>query len=180
MRRVILLTILLALFAVHTDVVQIIHNMSRLTQHHKLLQIGDIYKKIIRASGLNIRMPSVMIDEEGDSAYFNGTSIHISRGFLNELNNKHELALILAHELSHHLLKHHNRLLRTYVFTDSRTLELHADMYATFLVDKAGFDSCKGAKYWLYQYYKLGSTMNTATHPSPLQRYHYLTDGRCD
>ena len=142
--------------------------------------IDRVYGKILKASGIMEPAPDIFVDDLGSGAYYDGVNIHISRQLLSEMRNEDELALLIAHEFSHALLKHVALIVQTITFRDSRIREVQADVNAVFLVDKAGYDSCRAAEYWNNLYLtKSGAILNTSSHPSPLQRYHYLTDGRC-
>ena len=142
--------------------------------------IDRVYGKILKASGINEAPPNIVVDTLGSGAYYDGVDIHISNTLLRSLRNEDELALVIAHEFSHALLKHVTLVVQTITFPDTRYREVQADIYGTFLVDKAGYDSCNAAKFWLRLYNTTtGAILNTSSHPSPLQRYHYLYDGRC-
>lgn len=128
----------------------------------------NIYNKLVQSNGISNPFKLVVVELDLPFAVTQIVEkrILISTGMLRSTRNSEEVAKILGHELAHTMLapsiiKYEN--------------EYNADKVGMVLMRKAGYDSCKGAKYDLR-----GRNTPSKTHPSSLDRYKKeVTEAHC-
>lgn len=98
-------------------------------------------------------------------------------GLTKYAKNDSEVAMVLAHEISHYELGH--------VFESDRNQgqyvmnEAMADKLAVYFMEKAGYDVCKGRMFFKRLYDTYGDKPFFTHHPSNAYRYMALTMHRC-
>lgn len=127
------------------------------------LQMNNIYDKIVQINHLQ-KLPLAIvlyIETPTGKSYLNaqnrGDIIFVTRQLLKS-TNKNEIALILGHELAHGTLHH---------VMSTIPNEYAADKLGFKYAINAGFDGCKGAKYFL----QFGGSSD---HPAGIRRYNKL------
>lgn len=78
-------------------------------------------------------------------AHADGQYITISHGLFNHVADDHELAAVLAHELSHNILRHRERVGKS---LSQRDAEIEADQLSIYLMDQAGYDPGAAPRFW--------------------------------
>lgn len=86
--------------------------------------------------------------------------IHIYKGMLYFAKNDDEMALVIAHEIAHHMLGH---------WTSTPPNEFAADKFGAQIAKYAGYNVCRGA-----QAVKRFGDPGSRTHPSSNERYKRL------
>lgn len=96
----------------------------------------EIYGRLVGANGVE-NPPLLVLWPDKKIKAFNayGKVIAVSQGLLNFVNNKDELAFVLAHELGHNYVVK---------LTRFEYIETSADKIGTEMIDKAGYNVCKG------------------------------------
>lgn len=136
-------------------------------------EVLKIYINLIKVSGQEDIAPQIQIAEKDIvNAYTTKDGIVLFRGVIDALQNKHQLALVIAHELSHYLLGH--------CFVDTATpkgktriQELQADKYGGILMMLAGYNLDTGRDMLLILKNLFGDVMD-ADHPDNAFRYAQL------
>lgn len=103
-------------------------------------EVRQVYRKLCVKEGYCPKL--YIVKNVTVNAYSTLNGIIIYTGMLNFLSNKEELALVLGHELGHVHNKDNSSIWHTY------NMEYHADQYGANLMIKAGFNRCKGVKYF--------------------------------
>lgn len=114
-------------------------------------------------------VPSTMLKGGADGIY-----VQLTSGLVEYVRGDDELALIVAHEMAHNILRHKarlkeqgvpNGLLRSLGSNASRVkaTEIEADYYAMYLMARAGFDPGKAPAFWR----RYGNTMGFGIFASP-------------
>lgn len=116
----------------------------------------------------------IVIPSNAVNAYTDGENIGITEKLLSMIKNDDQLALILAHELSHIIL--HDP--ETTGISQSLK-EAHADKLGAFIIMKAGFDICKGREIFKKLFEKFGDTAESSDHPGFAYRYNQLSLPDC-
>lgn len=117
--------------------------------------VHGMYRNMVRANGF-IFYPQLVIKNDPEvNAYNKGPVIVVNTGMLKAVRNKHELAMVLGHELAHGKLWH---------LGSSYAKEFAADKLGVDYMVKAGYNRCVGTK--LLKRFKGGDT-----HPSGSERY---------
>ena len=98
-------------------------------------------------------------------------SIVLYRGLLMYVQSEDELAGVIAHEYCHIL----NGDLGTGRQLTSKQIEQEADVCGVKLAVKAGYDCNKMANIWL-RYAKDYPGFSSESHPTPIERYHYMKE----
>ncbi len=123
-------------------------------------QAKIVYNKLLKANGFK-RAPALVLSRSSEvNAFYNGGSIIINRGMLNYVRNAAEVAMILGHELGHHVRHDHG---------SRPNREYASDLLGAKYMSRAGYNVCLGAK----ALYRLGSK-SSDTHPSSISRYKRL------
>ncbi len=143
------------------------------------MKIQLMYLLLVKASGHQRDLNGVYVipDPRWNAFVTNRNEIYFLSGMLAEIKNDHEIAYILAHEISHVMLGHTRK---DRVPEDSRFSEFHSDMMALVLMQKAGFDPCKASGLWARMAKRSGSQIVTSSHPDPVQRAHYTKLPQCE
>lgn len=145
--------------------------------------VAEIYRNIKLATDQSAKVPPIYQLNTFESyfvpnAFTNGHAIYMTYNLMYVLrNNPDALALIIGHEVAHGLL-HHAKWYNQYTRDSSATDEVLADGYGAFLAAKAGYDVCKGARFFLYLKNVYGDNLDTS-HPSDIYRYHHLQMAYC-
>lgn len=90
--------------------------------------------------------------------------VRTGKDFLSRVQNKHEWAAIVGHELGHYYLGHLNR-------RHKQSHELQADRFGVILANKAGFNGCLIKNFWIRRAYPGDIKAHKGdTHPAPSVR----------
>lgn len=101
-----------------------------------------------------------------------GHTVVITLGMLNFVNNKHELAGIIGHEIAHLELGH--TITKEHSYLD----EYHSDMLGLYYVRRAGFNPCGIGQLWgRFKGNVIALTPNS--HPIKVTREQYMTLPNC-
>lgn len=107
------------------------------------------------------------------NAWSNANQVFINTDELKDLQNIDELAHVLGHELGHIVHGDYNKL-----FTHTYSNEYHADVYGAWLMSKAGYNMCRGIKWFKRSIAKYGDSSSiTDAHPRDGLRYSNLVGG---
>lgn len=135
------------------------------------------YKKLSLYTGMQV-VPLYIIKSGVVNAWTDGSAVVMTTALLEQLQDKDQIAAVLAHEMAHVLLGH--------VGSDGRisitNLESHADKMGVYLMLKAGYDPCKGREVWtMFKNMGSGDYADTyaANHPSYAFRYESMTMPWC-
>lgn len=136
-------------------------------------QVQEIWRNICLGSGQCTEVPSLeVVDSEQVNAYATQKGFVIFKGMLAKLETDDELAMVLGHEMAHYLLGH--------VFgseypttAEIRIMEMQADKYGAFLMQRAGYDICKGRELMAVLLKNYGDGMDW-DHPDFAFRYNQL------
>jgi len=101
-----------------------------------------------------------------------GHSVVVTTGLLNFVNNKHELASIIGHEIAHLELGHNRTKEHSYLD------EYHADMLGLYYVRRAGYSPCGAAQLWGRLKGDIIS-LSPTSHPIKITREQYMTLPDC-
>lgn len=125
-----------------------------------------------RLQSVNHTSYKLIYDKEVDNlnAYASKQGVIINQGMLDFLENKDQLAIILAHELGHMARGDQNRWLGSY------QQEYHADQYGANLAVKAGYNRCKGVQ-WFKKSMRLWGDDTSRSHPMDSLRYGRINYG---
>lgn len=85
------------------------------------------------------------------------------------LNNKHEIAMVLAHEHAHTVLGHTLCTLSN---------ETQADEYSRLIMLKAGYDPVIGSQYWQRMFDLVGESPHNKHHPTNKARAKFYLTGK--
>lgn len=104
----------------------------------------EIYNRLIAQTGqTQDRLPFKIVDSSEVNAYTDGKKVVIYRGMLNYLENEHEVALVLGHEIAHQMLRHVQA-----SQVEISVAEANADKIGAVYMMKAGYDVCVGREMW--------------------------------
>lgn len=131
--------------------------------HISQQQAISVYKRLVKVIKLK-RYPRLVIfhDKEIDAGT-NGSEIYITDSMLKFIRNKHELALILGHELAHAQGSHQ---------------EIRADVIGARVMEDAGYNRCIGIQHIKHMQRVYGDEGADAQHPDWSRRYNAVK-GRC-
>lgn len=133
-----------------------------------------IHNKLRLVTGVH-NLPLYFLPLNIVNAWTDGKKIVVTDGLLKFVKgDENQIALILAHEMSHDLLHH----LSNYDPTLSNVeKEAQADKLGAFIMLRAGYDICKGRVFFLnLMNYEDGDFADPffRDHPSDIYRYHDL------
>ncbi len=80
------------------------------------------------------------------NAYAVADTIRVTRGMMWFVRDETELALVVSHELAHHILGHTKLL--TIAFTDATQRETDADYVGLYIMARAGYDIADAPLFW--------------------------------
>lgn len=133
-------------------------------------KVQNMYKQIIAQTGQTQNaLPLVVIEDDTENAYNDGTKIVIYTGLIDRTESWDEVALVLGHEVAHGMLEHLGKL-NTNSPNEIRVLEANADKMGAVYMMKAGFDVCAGRKIFHRWLSESGNGQNF-THPDYSYRY---------
>jgi beta-barrel assembly-enhancing protease len=90
-----------------------------------------------------------LVPDKKRNAAADGKIVQITTGVLSETQSDDELAFIIAHEMSHNILKHRDRLDRLGRSAKAiRETEIEADRLGLQLMAAAGYDPLAAARFW--------------------------------
>lgn len=136
--------------------------------------IRAIFKKLTTKTGQIQDTPHLIIEENGAiNAYTDGVKVVLFRGMVDYAKNDDEIALVLAHELAHVMLRH-------VVFPEFQANELetsiaeaNADKMGALYMIKAGFSVCTGREIWK-RFSQDAGNYQGRDHPTHSYRYDEL------
>lgn len=136
--------------------------------------LTNIYNRIIIHTGRANEIPPLYMIGNTWSAWVPNAmaterGIYFTYAELSYAKNDDELALIMAHEMSHVLLGHISHPYLPF----SALQEAQADQLGAFLMMRAGYDVCKGRLYWL-RYRETEGDEIVGSHPNGSTRFHQL------
>ena len=141
-----------------------------------------LYHAIVVQTGLANMIPPVrVVDSDVVNAYNNGNEIVVYTGIIKATKNDDELAMIIAHEISHTTLWHlplMQAYAKTWTADDQEILESMADKMGAFYAIKAGYNVCVGREIWK-RLKDIDGDYLAADHPDMAYRYDQLNVG-CD
>lgn len=141
-----------------------------LHKQKNIRHVAEVYRKIIINSGTVGIPPLIIVDEPNIiNAWTDGSSIVLTTGIINFFKNDDELALVLGHELAHYMKKDVGN-----AYMPGVILEHHADLMGAFIMQRAGYDICKGAEFFKHLKEYAGDSAYSETHPSHAFRYDQL------
>lgn len=141
--------------------------------------LHEVWNNIrIQAGAEYSRIPLQVVKSKEVNAYATcdpDCRIMVTEKMLEFLQNKHEAAYLLGHEIAHHVLGH------TMFFTpmDSVFKELNADRIGLFLAMQAGYDACKAPQIWYRYKQKYGERIRQGSHPTFMQRLVFMKMPSC-
>ena len=95
--------------------------------------------------------------------------IHVTVGMLDIWDDQHTVALVLAHEMCHYILKHGSNV-------DGITIETDADICGRDLMVRAGYSAVKGAEFFKKKLKQRGD-IGPPTHPYFSHRIKFYQTG---
>lgn len=152
-------------------------------RHKSNAYLQAMYKKIVIASGQKAP-PLVILPDKGINARATIDNITVNQGMVNYTKNDNEIALVLAHELSHYQLKHVMQEDPTELSSLGRVIwqlqkELNADKLGAFYAMQAGYDVCSGREIWKRLKEQEGDVIENLGHPTDIFRYVNLKLPQC-
>ncbi len=139
-------------------------------------EIKALYHKIaIATRQINMLPPFKIVDDKEVNAYATSDEIILNQGLIDSSENDDEIALVLAHEVAHVILKHTEIDVTDETITDDfiKKQEADADKYGAFLMMRAGYNLCTARE--LYKRWsKEDGDMLIQNHPDFSYRYDQL------
>lgn len=120
----------------------------------------EVYKDLLSKNHIQIYVPVYIIESYRIQGYSQHNRIVLTTGMLRYIQNKDELASVLAHELSHIVL-HHTK--------STPKNELYADQQGAYYMKNAGYNICRGFRVIL----RFNDPWSS-THPSSVYRYQHV------
>jgi len=149
------------------------------TPKHKYSKedVKKIYDKLLAQTG-QTQDGAVLVLEENPTinAYTDGTKVVIYRGMLDYVQNDDELALVLAHEIAHDMLKHVAYPEFSVDQLTTSVAEANADKMGALYMLKAGYSVCNGRELW-HRFEKTEGNYQGFDHPTYGYRYNELNVG---
>lgn len=131
-----------------------------------------IFLEIKKQTGMPHKVPHLEVSTENFmNAHAMDTKIVITERYLRFLKTEHQIAAVLAHEISHVMLGHHHHHAADISQIEK---EMMADMLGTYLMTKAGYNPCQGALRWKNLSERYGDVADSASHPSNSFRYNVV------
>lgn len=140
---------------------------------HSSVSFSAAQKVLSKLQKVNGTSYKLLYDkDENANAYASKQGVVINQGMLNFLDNKDQLALILAHELGHMAVGDQNKpeWVRTY------QSEYNADQYGANLAVMAGYNRCRGVQ-WFKKSMRLWGDDTSRDHPMDSLRYGRISYG---
>lgn len=115
------------------------------------------------------------IERKGAQAAANGTLVRLRFELAREIVDEAEFAAVIAHELAHNILRHHDRLAAAGNRSARlvRATELEADRLSVWLMADAGYDPAAAVRFWNRHKRPL---IRAATHPPRSERIAAIED----
>lgn len=107
------------------------------------------------------------IELGGAQAAANGLLVRMTHDLAQSIDDEEELAAVIAHELSHNILRHRDRLGSDRSAARVQRSELEADRLAVWLMAGAGYDPAAAIRFWNRHKRPL---IRAATHPPRSER----------
>lgn len=142
----------------------------------KSSHIQEVYDRLVKASGQEAPDLLILRNDKKVNASCSSDRIRLYGGMIDFVKNDDELALVLAHEISHYQLKHvfqdnpMNNSFEENIIWDLQKEE-NADKLGGFMMMQAGYDVCKGRKMWLRLKEQEGDVLENLGHPTDIFRY---------
>lgn len=163
---------LLGVLTIGVVIGSIILNKHRYNAENRL---DSVYKRLVVNAGEYTLPSSVeVLDTENANAYTNGIDIKITKGLLKMIRNDDQLAMVLAHEMSHMILEDY----KIESMSQARK-EAHADKLGAFILMRSGFSICKGKNVFKLFLERFGDTADTGSHPDFAYRLNQLSLPSC-
>jgi hypothetical protein len=147
---------------------------------YQKIKLYEVYTRLRLHTGMQT-VPLYVIFSPEVNAWTDGDSITFTSGILNFMNgDEDKIAAVLAHEMSHVMLRHvQEQEVSSLSITEK---EAEADKMSAYLLLRSGFDVCKGRMFWKdlanYGDGDFADTENTV-HPSYAYRYYALSMPWC-
>ena len=145
----------------------------------------QVFQKVIKATDGRVRSVIFKVVKHNSINAFASKNtqtgernIIVTTGLLNFVKNEHELAVIIGHELAHHMLGHLDSMNTNTRFNSSAYREAMADITGIALTKMSGYDPCIGSTFWTRMREEFGHRYETSTHPTPSSR-HYNFEKFC-
>lgn len=110
---------------------------------------------------------SFRIESSGPQAAANGKLVRLTLRLALSIADDEEMAAVVAHELAHNILRHHDRLADGRPVDLVRQTELEADRLAVWLMADAGYDPAAAIRFWMRHKKPL---VRAASHPPRKER----------
>ncbi|WP_077146109.1 M48 family metalloprotease [Sphingopyxis sp. KK2] len=110
---------------------------------------------------------SFRIETSGPQAAANGKLVRLTLRLAQSIADDQEMAAVVAHELAHNILRHHDRLADGRNVDLIRQTELEADRLAVWLMADAGYDPAAAIRFWTRHKKPL---VRAASHPPRKER----------
>ncbi len=150
------------------------------SQEAEEAHVRAIYQQIIVSTGQTQDALPLIIDSSlVDNAFNDGTKVVIYQGLINHTKTWDEVAMVLAHEVSHGNLGHlgavppYHQHIGDGSNDNTAELEANADKLGAFYMMKAGYDICKGRQLFKYWKDRNGNALGQ-NHPDYSYRYDEL------
>lgn len=133
-----------------------------------------VYNNLLLHLGQQEAPPLHIVKSDQINAWTDGTTVAITTGLIDATHNDDEIAMILAHELSHFVMLH-----ATNMVVEPVNAEAQADKMGAFIMLRSGYDVCKGREtFKILQKIEADCALCT-THPGDAYRYHELSMPWC-
>ncbi len=109
-------------------------------------QVKHAYDKLKVIAGTEVP-PLLIIKDNVVNAWTNGINVTVTTGIMKTFKTEDEAAMVLAHEMAHNILYHLS--LGASSLFPSDQLEASADVYGASLMQRAGYDICQTANWFI-------------------------------
>ncbi len=145
-------------------------------------QVEEVYHSLYIQSGLGSKPPLIILDSPILNAWTDGQTVNITTGLLNKMNTVDEVAMVLGHELGHVInydIQHGamEQVLNYHINQSYK--EAAADKIGAFIMMRAGYDECKGARIMKVFRDNFGSDAAGEWHPDNAFRVDELNLPQC-
>lgn len=130
--------------------------------HISKQQALSVYKRLVKVIKLKRYPRLVVFHDKEINAGTNGAEIYITDAMLRFIRNKHELALVLGHELAH---------------VQGNSNELQADIKGAGIMESAGYNKCLGIQHIKHMQAVFGDQGGDRQHPNWSVRYNAVKGG---